>query len=78
MHIELVTWKDAGSDDTGWEKPEDTVDIDHTIRSVGWVVKETDAYLTIAMDLHIDGSLHTRGRIPKGMIVSREVLKSND
>jgi hypothetical protein len=75
MKIEIVVWRDAGSDDTGWEQPEETKDIDHIITSIGYVVKETDNYLTLAMDVHTDGSTNGRGRIPKGMVVSREVLR---
>lgn len=45
---------------------------------VGFVVKETDNNLTICMDWADDGDTHTRGRIPKGMIVSRVVLKESE
>ena len=75
MKIELVTWRDAGGEQEGWQDPSDIDDANPIITSVGWVVKETDNNLTLAMDIADDGDTHTRGRIPKGMIVSREVLK---
>lgn len=75
MRIERVKWKDAsGDDESGWTDPHDLVDADTIIDSVGWVAKETDNYLTLAMDLDPNGATHTRGRIPKGLIVSRDVL----
>lgn len=75
MKIELITWRDAGGEQEGWQAPEDLDDENPIIQSVGWVVKETDNNVTLAMDWADDGDTHTRGRIPKGMIVSRVVLK---
>lgn len=75
MKIELITWRDAGGEQEGWQAPEDVDDVNPIIQSIGWVVKETDNNVTLAMDLSDDGDTHTRGRIPKGMIVSRVVLQ---
>lgn len=77
MKIELITWHDAGSteDDLSWADADaEGEEKDIAITSVGWVVRETAKYLTIAMDLSNDGQTHTRSRIPLGMIVSRVVL----
>jgi len=74
VNIELITWRDAGGEQEGWQAPEDVDDVNPIIKSIGWVVKETENNVTLAMDLSDDGDTHTRGRIPKGMIVSREVL----
>lgn len=77
LRMELVTWRDAGSDqdDMQWSGPEDIRDDNPIIQSIGWVVKETTANLTIAMDYcEADGTTHTRSRIPQGMIVSRQIL----
>lgn len=79
MKIELIEWHDAGSladDDTWADEPGEDEDI--VIRSVGWVVKETAKYLTIALDLSDDGQTHSRGRIPQGMVVKRTVLFDGD
>jgi hypothetical protein len=75
MKIELVTWRDAGGEEQGWLAADDINDDNPIIQSVGWVVKETDNNLTLCMDWADDGDTHTRGRIPKGMIVSRVVIK---
>lgn len=75
MKIELIVWRDAGGEQDGWQAAEDVDDENPIITSVGWVVKETDNNVTLAMDCADDGDTHTRGRIPKGMIVSRTVIK---
>lgn len=81
MQIELITWRDAGGDankDLSWADAKDIDDDNPIITSVGWIVKETENNITIAMDFcGADDMTHTRSRIPKGMIVSREVLWSN-
>jgi hypothetical protein len=74
MKIEVVKWHDAGGDQDGWKPTEDVDDINPVITSVGWVVKETERNVTLAMDWADDGDTNTRGRIPKGMIISREVI----
>lgn len=77
MKMELITWRDAGGDadkDLSWQSADDVDDENPIIQSVGWVVKETDNNVTIAMDLADDGMTHTRSRIPKGMIVTRVEL----
>lgn len=76
MKIELVTWRDAGgsSDDHTWMETDEVSDDNPIIRSVGWVVKETENNLTLAMDLAEDDTTNGRSRIPKGMIVSREII----
>jgi hypothetical protein len=77
MRIELIIWRDAGGEQDGWMDPDDLDDVNPIISSVGWVVKETENNVTLAMDYADDGDTHTRGRIPKGMIVSREVIKES-
>jgi len=72
--LEIVTWKDAGGEQDGWKEDSDVDDENPIIRSVGWVVKETDNNITLAMDMAEDGYTHTRGRIPKGMVIARKVL----
>lgn len=57
--------------------PEEVDDANPIVVSVGWVVKETENNLTLAMDWADDNDNHTRGRIPKGMIVSRTELKGD-
>jgi hypothetical protein len=75
MKIEIITWRDASEDEAGWKPSEDIDDEHYVVTSVGFVVKETEANLTLAMDLGPDGYNNGRGRIPKAMIVSRQVLE---
>lgn len=72
--VELVVWRDASNEDGGWQAPEDIEDDHYLVNSVGFVVRETDANLTLAMDVAADGQTNGRGRIPKTLIVSRTVL----
>ena len=78
MNIELVIWRDAHTDNESWISSQDLEDYDHLVHSVGFVVKETDKNLTLAMDLDGAGQTNGRGRIPKSLIVSREVLYEQD
>jgi len=80
MRIELVVWRDAGGseDDYTWMNTEDVDDANPIIKSVGWLIKETAANLTIATDLADDGTTHSRSRIPIGMVIAREVLHDTD
>lgn len=77
MNIELITWRDAGGsdkDDT-WAEEHEIEEYNPIITSVGWVVKETENNVTLAMDFFAeDNQTNTRSRIPKGMIISRQVL----
>ena len=78
MKLELVIWRDAGGEEGGWLAADEVDDENPIIHSVGWVVKETENNVTLAMDHSpSDSTTHTRGRIPKGMIVSRQVLCIN-
>jgi hypothetical protein len=75
MRIEIITWRDAGGEQAGWLDPADVDDDNPIITSVGWVVKETENNVTLAMDVADDGDTHTRGRIPKGMILERITIR---
>lgn len=72
--LELVKWRDAYNDGESWKDEKDIDDQHYLVTSVGFVVKETENNLTLAMDIGEDGMTNTRGRIPKGMIVSRTVI----
>lgn len=78
MKIELVVWHDIASDDGTWRALEDIEDEDTPVQSVGWVAKETDKYVTLAMDLEAGINTANRSRIPKAVIVSRVVLKESE
>ena len=76
--IELIEWRDASNDTEGWQSDDALDDDNCIIRSVGFVVKETDNNLTLAMDEDESGHTNGRGRIPKSLIISRKVLHESD
>lgn len=79
MKIELIAWHDAGKDtnkDCDWKQASELEDDDIVVQSIGFVVKETDKYVTLAMDyIEADDSSNDRSRIPKGMIISRKIIE---
>lgn len=79
IKIEVIAWHDAGKDtgkDCDWKATEDLEDEDIVVKSVGFVVRETDKYVTLAMDyIEADDSSNDRSRIPKGMIISRKIIE---
>jgi len=68
-----VIWDDAAADGS-WEEAEALPDGPEKVTTVGFLAKETDGYLWIAST---DDGYHTNARmkIPKGMVISRKVLK---
>lgn len=80
MKIEFITWRDAGSGnpekDFTWAEEADVDDENPIVTSVGWVVRETENNVTLAMDRSGDQT-HTRSRIPLGMIISRLIIKED-
>lgn len=70
-----VIWEDAASND-GWiSNTEDTSP--EIIISRGWLIRETNKYITIASALHCSSAeeIGSTQTIPIGMIVSRRELK---
>jgi hypothetical protein len=70
-----IEWEDAASND-GWiSKEEDTSPV--IIVSRGWLVRETDTYITIANSIHKFSDQQVGGTqtVPLGMIKSRRELK---
>lgn len=68
-----VIWDDAAAD-SSWEEADALNDVPDTVTTVGFLAKETERYLWIAST---DDGYHTNARmkIPKGMVISRRVLK---
>ncbi len=74
MKLVQITWIDAMSDESGWKA------ITHVqgnrppvVRSVGWVVKRTKGFITLAASLvedHCDGDVV----IPIGMVKREDEL----
>ena len=76
-----VIWDDATSLSQGWKNPEEFAKEPikpEIVLSVGFVVKETEDYLILAMDTDSDGDHASRSQIPKGMVRSMKVLRKAD
>lgn len=79
MKIAYIKWRDAGvGDETN--ATADEIHPERILESVGFVVKEDDHYITIAMDIHLDsgdpsGMFNSPGSIVKANIISRREIK---
>ena len=71
----LITWVDAATDGHGWRPIEKIRSlVPPTVLSVGWIVKETDDYVTIISSYMDNDNVDGDTLIPKGMITSRQRL----
>ena len=68
----MVEWIDAFNDDGKWHDPDDNdLDPEVVIRTVGWIVRDTAAYLTVASSRDPKtGDFCNPMSIPKGCIRS--------
>ena len=71
--IVIVKWIDAETSD-GWDNDHD--DNEPVCYSVGFLVKETEKFLTLAGSFS-EGQTNNRIKIPKGMIVAVMPLKQD-
>lgn len=70
----LVHWHDAVSAHSGWKSEEDVKKQEPAIvRSVGWEMKRTKRFLTIAASL-VDGDCDGDVTIPLGMIFREQEI----
>ena len=80
MKIVEVTWIDCSGRD-GWQSKEQANIVPHTIRTVGYVMEDTDDYLSLVeslVDPLKDRQINTHGcalAIPKSAIRKRRNLK---
>ena len=69
-----VTWDDASSLEHGWVDPADEKPQPQLVKTVGFLVNESDHYLVIASTT--DGNwVNGRFQIPKGMVRSCKPLR---
>ena len=69
-----VTWDDASSLEHGWVDPADEKPQPQLVKTVGFLVNESDHYLVIASTT--DGNwVNGRFQIPKGMVKSVKPLR---
>ena len=69
-----ITWDDASSQEHGWVDPNDEKPQPQLVKTVGFLVNESEHYLVIASTT--DGSwVNGRFQIPKGMVRSCKPLR---
>lgn len=76
-----VWWDDAAALTHGWKTREEFEKESikpEVMISVGFLLKETDDHIIIAMDLDRDGASNQRSQIPKGMMKNLRVLRKAD
>lgn len=73
-----VWWDDATSISQGWQTKEvfDKEEIKpEIVLSVGFLVKDAEAHIILAMDTDGDGDHASRSQIPKGMVRHMKILR---
>ena len=81
MKLVRVTWHDASDQKETWLKDADIDDEPYEVVSVGFVVRDTPKYLTLAADTCPGDETPTWGRvtkIPHGMVQRVEVLEGGE
>ena len=76
-----ILWRDAADEKETWLKDEEIEETDYEVHSIGFVVRDTPKYLTLAGDMNDDGGAITWGRVtrvPKGMIEQIVALVKGD
>jgi len=75
----LIVWVDALLPDSAWT-PIAEIDLEMpSVRTVGWLVGQSDVAYAIAQDVDLyNGHVHTVGLIPKKTVVSMHRLAIAD
>lgn len=76
-----VIWDDATSLSQGWKEREDFDKEEikpEIVLSVGFLVKQSDDYLILAMDTDGDGDHASRSQIPMGMVRKLKIIRKAD
>ena len=79
QHYDLVEviWNDASDLTGGWTKEIDE-DEPALALSVGFLVRQTEEHIIIALDTDGDGHHNGRSQIPRGMVKKIRVLRKKD
>jgi len=70
----VIEWQDASAQSGWWSKTDalDWADYDYMVRTVGFIVKETDEAVTVAQSWHPMGKKDAQPgelfKVPRGMI----------
>jgi len=76
-----VLWDDATHLELGWKTQEEFTKEGGSfeiVMSVGFLVRETDNHVVLAMDVDREGQHNQRGQIPRAMIKSMRLLRKAD
>jgi hypothetical protein len=76
-----VIWDDASTLAGTWKSKEEfekELLTPQLMLSYGFLIKETDDYIVIAMDLDNEGGHASRSQIPKGMVKKMRVIRKAD
>jgi len=69
--VVMIVWADAQEMEPGWTSIDDIVLELPTMRTVGWLIGQTDNVYAIAQDVDLaESNVHTYSLIPKGWVVS--------
>jgi hypothetical protein len=80
QHYPLVEvwWDDATDMPSGWIEAIEEIEVKPCIiLTIGFLVKETDDYVIVALDTN-NGGHNGRSQIPKGMIRNMKIIKKAD
>lgn len=79
QHYDLVEviWNDASDLVSGWSKEIDA-DEPALALSVGFLVRETEEHIVIALDTDGEGNHNGRSQVPRGMVKKMRVLRKKD
>ena len=79
QHYDLVEviWNDASDLTGGWAK-EIGEDEPALALSVGFLIRQTQEHIIIALDTDSDGHHNGRSQIPRGMVKKMRVLRKKD
>ena len=77
--MEMIEWRDA-TGDSGWAADHEGAPVGELllIRSIGYVIKDTEQVVTLAQSIDNGGEHQTDNRltIPQSIVVRRDVLTS--
>lgn len=79
QHYDLVEviWNDASDLTGGWAKEIDE-DEPALALSVGFLIRQTEEHIIIALDTDSEGHHNGRSQIPRGMVKKMRVLRKKD
>lgn len=69
-----ITWKDHSAD-SGWVEPEDLEEPSIVVRTIGWLIKETEERYFLVTSLTSDRGMGGLNEILKPTVIKTKVLR---